>query len=378
VNRHAYRDSSKLARLIAAARPDVLDVHEEPFSLAARQWLRAAPARLPTVVYTAQNIDKRYPVPFAQYEREALARADAVYPCSRQAASVARGKGFSGLIDVIPLGYDATVFRSGDQSLADDELVLVVAGRLVAEKGIRDAIKVLARVGRRNAKLVVVGSGPEAGPAQELAAALGVREQVEMVSWLSPTEFAAVLQRAHVVLVPSLSTPTWTEQFGRVIVEAQASGAVVAGYSSGAIPETGGAAALLSAEGDVDGLAESVVSLLEDPDEFARRRREGFSLSATRTWERVARQHAALYRKVVDGEFERVRLARSPRQRRALARGEFGETAATPAGSRPFALPVLRRGGAASTALAGVIDAGVEATARFRPHPRDADQKSAS
>lgn len=378
VNRHAYRDSSRLARLIADAQPDVLDIHEEPFSVAARQWLSAAPAQLPIVMYTAQNIDKRYPLPFARYERQALARADALYPCSRQAASVARGKGFAGLIDVMPLGFDASVFRPGDQSLADEELVLAVAGRLVAEKGICDAIRVLARVGRRNTKLVVIGSGPEERPAQELAAALGVREQLEMVSWLSPVRLAAVLREAHVVLVPALSTPTWTEQFGRVIVEAQASGAVVAGYSSGAIPETAGAAGVLCAEGDVDGLAGAVVSLLGDPDEFARRRGEGLLLSATRTWERVARQHAALYRKVADGDFERVRLPRSPRQRRALAREEFGPTAATPAGSRPFALPLLRRGGAGSTALAGVIDTGAEAAAGLGARPRDADQKSAS
>jgi glycosyltransferase involved in cell wall biosynthesis len=320
-------------------------------------------------MYTAQNIDKRYPLPFARYERQALERADALYPCSRQAASVARGKGFAALIDVLPIGFDANVFRPGDQSLADEELVLVVAGRLVAEKGIRDAIRVLARVGRRNAKLVVIGSGPEERAALELAADLGVRERLEMVSWLSPVRLAAVLRRAHVVLVPALSTPTWTEQFGRVIVEAQACGAVVAGYSSGAIPETAGAAAVLCAEGDVDGLGGSVVSLLGDPEDFARRRREGLLLGATRSWERVARQQAALYRRVVDGDFERVRLPRSPKKRRELARREFGDTAATPAGSRPFALPVLRRGGAGSTVLAAVIDAGAEAAARVHAAP---------
>lgn len=378
VNRHGYRDSSMLSRLIADAQPDVLDVHEEPFSVAARQWLRAAPAHLPIAMYTAQNIDKRYPVPFAQYERQALARADALYPCSRQSASVARGKGFAALIDVMPLGFDAHVFRPGEQSLADDELVLAVAGRLVPEKGIRDAVRVLAGVGRRNAKLVIIGSGPEERPAQELAATLGVREQLEMVTWLPPARLAAVLRRAHVVLVPGFSTPTWTEQFGRVIVEAQASGAVVAGYMSGAIPETAGSAGVLSVEGDVDALARSVADLLGDPDDFARRRQAGIVLSATRTWERVAKQHAALYQKVVAGDFERVRIPRSPRKRRALARREFGETAATPAGRRPFALPLLRRGGAVPTVLAGVIDAGAEAAAQLRAHRRGAGQKSAS
>ena len=53
-------------------------------------------------------------------------------------------------------------------------------------------------------------------------------------------DLATRYRSTHVVLVPSVSTPTWVEQFGRVIVEAQASGAVVAGYASGAIPRSSG------------------------------------------------------------------------------------------------------------------------------------------
>src|SRR5215213_6968759 len=61
VNRHRYSDPAVLARLVREVRPDVLDIHEEPFSVAARQWLAAAPNDLPVVMYTAQNVDKRYP-----------------------------------------------------------------------------------------------------------------------------------------------------------------------------------------------------------------------------------------------------------------------------------------------------------------------------
>ena len=99
---------------------------------------------LPVVMYTAQNVDKRYPPPFAQYERAAHGRVAALYPCSRQAAAVARGKGFAGLIEVLPLGYDDTVFRPGEQSLDDDEIVLGLFGRLVPEKGVIDAVEILA------------------------------------------------------------------------------------------------------------------------------------------------------------------------------------------------------------------------------------------
>src|SRR5690349_7204660 len=58
VNRHRVLDSRVPADLVAKLRPDVVDVHEEPFSLVARQWLRAA-GNIPVVMYTAQNLGER-------------------------------------------------------------------------------------------------------------------------------------------------------------------------------------------------------------------------------------------------------------------------------------------------------------------------------
>lgn len=366
VNRHAYVSSRALRLLIDDIQPDVLDLHEEPFSVASRQWLAKAPAEIPVVMYTAQNIDKRLPPPFAQYERAAYRRTTALYPCSSQAASVARGKGFSGTIEVLPLGFDEAAFTPGTQSLDDDEIVLALFGRLVSEKGVTDAVRILAAVhAARPARLVIVGSGPEEHTARTLAAALGVDDHLELLPWQSTADLAAAYRGAHVVLVPSSPTATWVEQFGRVIVEAQASGAVIAGYASGSIPEVAGEAAVLTGVGAVSLLAERIVELTADPVDFARRREQGIAQSTTRTWTRVAKRHADLYRRVAGGDIGHVDLPRSPRARRASARAEFGETAATTAGLRPFALPVFRRGGAAISALARFLDGMTELSVRL-------------
>jgi glycosyltransferase involved in cell wall biosynthesis len=366
VNRHAYGDTHALRLLIEDVRPDVLDLHEEPFSIAARQWLAAAPVEMPVVMYTAQNVDKRFPPPFAQYERTAHRRAVALYPCSGQAASVARGKGFSGLIEVLPLGYDDAAFTPGSQSLDDDEIVLALIGRLVPEKGVTDAVRILAVVhSARSARLMIVGSGPEEPAARAIAAALGVADRVQFEPWQSTAELAAAYRGAHVVLVPSSPTTTWVEQFGRVIVEAQASGAVVAGYASGSIPEVAGEAGVLTDVGAASRLAERIVELAADAADFAGRREQGIRRSTTRTWTRVAEAHADLYRRVAAGDIRRVGLPRSPQKRRAIARAEFGATAATTAGTRPFALPLLRRGGTTSAVFAKVLDGTAELAARL-------------
>ena len=323
VNRHAYADRAELRQLIRKLQPDVLDIQEEPFSVAAHQWLASAPPELPAVMYTAQNVDKRYPPPFSLYERRALDRVSAVYPCSRQAASVIRGKGFGGLIEVVPLGFDPSVFSAGEQSLDDEELLLTLVGRLVPEKGVRDAVRVLARLNEvRPSRLVVVGAGPEEVPARELASALGVDDRLEIKPWRAADAVADVYRRAHIVLVPSVPTSTWTEQFGRVIVEAQASGAVVVGYATGSIPEVGGDAAALVRTGDVRQLAAEAVGLVSRPEDYALRRERGFELSRSRTWTCVAERQADLYGSVVAGRINRLASNRSPRTRRALARAE--------------------------------------------------------
>jgi glycosyltransferase involved in cell wall biosynthesis len=366
VNRHAYADATSLGRLVHELRPDVLDVHEEPVSIAARQWLAAAAADLPVVMYTAQNVDKRYPPPFAQYERAAHRRVAALYPCSRQAASVVRGKGFVGLVEVLPLGYDDSLFFPGEQSLDDAELVFGLFGRLVPEKGVTDAVHVLARLHvQRPTRLVVVGNGPEATAAREVAAALGIADRLELVPWRTSAELAAIYRGVHVVLLPSRPTETWVEQFGRVIVEAQASGAIVAGYARGSIPEVAGEAGVLTAAGGATALAGTISKVVHDAGDFERRRRAGIALSATRTWTCVAAGQARLYGRVAAGDVPRVQLPRSPNRRRSAARAEFGPPAATVAGLRPFALPLLRRGGFAAYALGRALDATAELVSRL-------------
>jgi glycosyltransferase involved in cell wall biosynthesis len=366
VNRHAYAEPRALRRVIREFAPDVLDIHEEPFSVAARQWLAAAPPNLPIVMYTAQNVDKRLPPPFLGYERRAHRRLAALYPCSRQAAAVARGKGFDGLIEVLPLGFDPELFFPGTQSFDDDELTLAFFGRLVPEKGVRDAVRVLAATNAvRPARLLVVGMGPEDGAARELATALGVGDRLEIFPWQTAADVAMLNRQAHAVLVPSTPTTTWTEQFGRVIVEAQASGAVVAGYATGSIPEVGGDAAALVTGSDVAALSAAVGRIVSDGAEYAARRERGFTAVADRTWQEVASRQLRLYERAHEG-CERMLLPRSPRGRRAVARSEFGPTALTTAGSRPFALPVLRSGGRIPEALGAAVDAVAEAWAIVR------------
>ncbi|MBC7678292.1 MAG: glycosyltransferase [Pseudorhodobacter sp.] len=354
VNRHRYVDED-LRELVRRLDPDVVDLHMEPFSSACHQWLTAAGAR-PLVAYTAQNVDKRFPPPFARYERQALERLQGLYPCSRQAASVARGKGFHGLVEVLPLGVP-TGPAMGSQRADDDEVALALVGRLVPEKGVSDAVRVLERLrAHRRTRLVIAGAGPEEALARTLVAHLGLSGSVEFRPWQSAAQLEALYRETHVVLVPSSATQTWVEQFGRTIVEGQAAGAVVAGYASGSIPEVAGPAGILVPEHDVDGLAAAVLAALADVQDFSERRSRGLAAAGERTWAEVARRQVSFYESAAAAP----RLARQRggrRRERLSAIQEFGPTATLAGPSvRPFALPVLRRDVGWTRLLARALD----------------------
>lgn len=357
INRHRHLETGRLASVLARVRPDLLDVHEEPVSIAMRQFLRIAPAGLPVVGYTAQNLDKRFPPPYAQFERSALARLSGLYPCSRQAASVVWGKGFRGHLDVLPLGYDAALFEPGDQSSTLAGPLLVLAGRLVPQKGVRDAVAVLAAIRRRiPARLVLVGNGPELEAARAAAHAAGVGNALTHRPWLDLAELAALYRQAHVVLAPSRRIGRWVEQFGRMVTEAQASGAVVCGYATGSLPEVGGQAALLVAEGDTRALADAVVALVTDVDAWTRHSALGQAQVRQRSWPAVARAEIDFYDKVL-GQPRRSRLAVPDDASRGQARERYGPPATVGNQPRPFAVPVLRDLGAAGVGLGRLVDA---------------------
>lgn len=351
VNRHVFGNADALADLIGRRRPDVVDLHEEPFSDVTHQVLRRLDRSQRVVGYTAQNIDKRFPPPYVLWERQALARLDGLYPCSRQAASVAVGKGFRGPVSVLPLAPSPQM-TVGEQQAPDGDLNLLLVGRLVPEKGVADAVHVLAATQQLGSRLRIVGEGPEAAAAQATARRLGVADRLEILPWLDATALAACYQTAHVVLAPSRATRTWVEQFGRMVVEAQACGAVVVAYASGALPEVVGDAGVLVPEGDTAALAAAVSRLVTTPGEWSRLREAGLRAAEHTTWDAVARGQVELYERASEGPADRTY-----RTQRAAARSTWGEPARARGPERPVAVPLLRDHDGANLLVGTAIDA---------------------
>lgn len=293
-----------LRRALRSLRPDIVDLHEEPYSLAvaAARWVvrREAP-RARVCLYTAQNILKRYPPPFHQLERRALAGAAAAYPCSSEAGRVLRAKGFRGALHVLPLGVSLPHERP---VRADDGTLRVgFAGRLVPEKGADLAVRAFASATEGlDASLEVLGSGVQEPELRRLVEDLGLAGRVLFAGAVDQNEALARIAGYDALLVPSRTRPNWKEQFGRVAVQAMAAGTPVIASDSGALPEVLGGCGELVPEGDVDAFSRALRRVLRDParrGELAARgrRRAEEELS----WERLAEGCDRMYRGVLDG-----------------------------------------------------------------------------
>jgi glycosyltransferase involved in cell wall biosynthesis len=187
------------------------------------------------------------------YRRDALAHADLFLAATERARRCLLLEGAAAeRIEVSPPGVDVERFRNASAPPQTDHLI-VSPGRLVWEKGHYDVLRALAGL-PAGPRALLVGDGPERARLLRYADELGLGGRVEIRS-VPYAEMPSVFAMASCVVLGSLATPLWEEQFGMVLAEAMAAGAPILASTSGAIPEVLGPSAQLFAPGDWSELA---------------------------------------------------------------------------------------------------------------------------
>lgn len=259
-----------LRRRFDEVQPDIVHIDEEPYNLATAHAFRLAGRNgAKTLFFSWQNIARRYPPPFNWLENRVLRRADYGIVGNEEAVQVWRRKGYAGPLTVIPqFGVDPAIFTPAPLRAPRDHFVIGYAGRLVEEKGLDTLIQAAVRLPRKWV-LKLLGDGPERENLRRLAGVHNIGGGVQIEAPVASQEMPGWYHTIDVLVLPSRTRPNWKEQFGRVLVEAMASGVPVIGSDSGAIPEVIGPAGLIFPEGDADALASALLRLIDAPEVYA-------------------------------------------------------------------------------------------------------------
>ncbi len=158
--------------------------------------------------------------------------------------------------------------------------VVLFVGRLSHEKKVDTLVRAFHRIAQvlEDAQLVLVGGGPERRRLEQLCAELGIRDRVVFTGAIPRGEVIRYLAAADMFVLPSMM-----EGLPKALLEAMAMGKpIVATRAPGITEVVGhGREALLVEVGDVDGLANAILTVLTD-EELARR----LASNARRTFER--------------------------------------------------------------------------------------------
>jgi glycosyltransferase involved in cell wall biosynthesis len=259
-----------LRSALAGLRPDSIWIHGEPTDGLTRQILKHFyfRRRIRIACFLAENLWQRPPL---------LQRIKAQILCLRINALLAAGSasGVSVHKAFMPRcvksytlfmpNLDPRTAELGDYYIPrqSGEFFLGFVGKISREKGWQVMIDALTKLSD-NVKAVIAGDGPDVTMLQREVLSRGIERRLIFAGPLAAPDIRAIYRQVDVVVVPSLSTSRWMEQFGRVIAEAMAAGRPVVGSTSGAIPEVVDDAGLLVKEGDATALADVLRTLQED------------------------------------------------------------------------------------------------------------------
>ncbi|HLG14438.1 MAG TPA: glycosyltransferase [Blastocatellia bacterium] len=221
--------------------------------------------------YTSTDLKMRA---YNQLDRWSLRRAARVVTVSQVFAGQLTRRGveperISVLHNSIDPGYAAAVSERDVSELrarlgiTDRDKVILSVGRLSREKGHTDLVKALKYLvdqpSQVNAKLVIVGDGPERPRIERTAAALGIQDRIILAGRAGDA-------RPYFALADVFALPSHSEGSPNVLLEAMAAGVPVVATNVGGVPEivTHNVSALLVRPHDPQSIAASIGLALAD------------------------------------------------------------------------------------------------------------------
>ncbi len=305
---HSLQLTAKMVEVARTHRLELLHVHYAiPFAAAAilaRQIAAELGLKVVTTLHGTDITLVGSSPSFKPVTEFSINQSDAVTAVSRYLADETVAQlAITREIEVVPNfidpdRHDPRVAPCLDEGGAPHRPTLMHISNFRPLKRLGDVVRIFQAVTRRlDARLVLVGDGPEYGRTRALVEELGLAERVHFVGVIDEVE--SVLAGADLLLLPSE-----TESFGLVALEAMASGVPVVATRVGGLPEVveHGVTGFLAEVGDIEGMAADALRILADCQtlqRFGRAARE----RALRLFDYrdVVPRYEAIYRRVLAG-----------------------------------------------------------------------------
>jgi glycosyltransferase involved in cell wall biosynthesis len=253
----------KLTRAVRAERPDLLHahmVHADIYGSIAAHALRVP------FLSTRHNDDRYLLGPFRYVDRTFMHGARSIVAISEAVREfhIRAGLPAKKLV-TIHYGLDEppatrSEITPSEAGIPEDAPLVLAIGRLIEQKDHETLLRAFTRAHEAvpEARLAILGWGPQEEATRSLASRLGIADAVLVAGRVEPRDW---LRRADIFA----HTSRW-EGFGIVLLEAMLSGLPVVATRVSAIPEIvlDGRTGLLADARDDEGIAAKLVELLQD------------------------------------------------------------------------------------------------------------------
>ena len=201
-------------------------------------------------------------------------------------------------IKVIPNFVDFSKHQHHDEDCQrsliapDDQKIITHISNFRKVKRIDDVIEVFYRTQKEvNAILIMVGDGPERLRAMETCEKLGIENKVKFLG--KSNQVYQILCYSDLFILPSAS-----ESFGLAALEAMMMRVPVISTNVGGLPEVNieGESGYLFELGDVEGMAQKSIALLNDEQKLESMKDRAYTLAKRFDIEAIVNQYVAVYK----------------------------------------------------------------------------------
>ncbi len=277
-----------LNKILDNLKPQIVFLDNDPGSLQAikiGKWCKKNNAKF--VVQSCENLPFDYK---SSYKRAGLKglifsfvkntlnwfskkHIDFIFTINNDGTGVFKNLGYKN-VQKIPLGFNENLFNYFSETrikvrnkLETQGVVIAYFGRIVQEKGIHVLLEALAKIKHLEWTFILddfdLYKNSYSETINNLILKLDLKERIKYIK-ASHKEIADYMNASDIVVLASISTSKWKEQYGRVIPESMACKNAVIVANSGALPELVGNSGLVFEEKDVETLSKHISLLINN------------------------------------------------------------------------------------------------------------------